>query len=951
MSMEILLDVVTWSAAVGAAALVLTLLKPALDRRYSAKWRYWVWMAMSALLLLAPVQWEKLLPAAEATPPVVIAVPSMELHVSREEGVSLQRPASPAGRPAAIPSETAGRTLPLDTLLPLLWLAGGAAYLLHRLLGTLLLLRRAGRWGRAPGEETSQLYRETWQEMGLKRAPALRISSAAASPMLAGLLRARLFLPTEDYTPQELRFILRHELTHYRRRDLWYKLMLLAANALHWFNPLAYLLAREAEADLELTCDDLVMAGADAETRRAYSETLLAAVRRQKGLGRSALSTHFYGGAPVMKERFRNILGMRGRRWGGIALAIALVLTVTAACTFGLRQETDKPIKDAAIPAPPAPLDDEAADAWARQVMDADVQALEQEQNLQITSRSIDYLTSQGSWEVDGVTYSAWQLGYRLIPAGGEAVVREGWGLLFHEPAGERGGQWMEGQSQPWEVDQGYTWEEYTVCYAAYGMRLTDAEGWPARTEEFLADYLNGHNTWATEPQGTALEYLNREYAATGEVSTRYTFAGETSFLMEATCDGQTVRLLLRQSPVEGSDAPIWQIQATQWSGDTLLYTERAELGGGVAGQLDLYGRRPESGGSWGVSRVVWTPSDGGSREFAVADAIALVHPDWLTEKEAVYTDCWNADGGLTLEDVNFDGYLDIGLQASVTAYNLPYYYWTYNPDTGGFDFAFWLLGPMTVDAANQQLVCETHAGPTYYTESYRYAPSGQLYLARRDTKDLSDSSGRTDTETFDKPAGDWRGGSYSELTPQELERFAGYFNTVEHNGLLRFPLRPLQTKDDILALGDFLPVLFYDHNGGAEEMTEEETAAVEEAIGGSLYLDARKLTTDYITDYLAANYLIVRDEGEALLRASGGMLGTYLPNYDAYYSQRGDTEMQLYHFDSGMRFSDGHVTLYYTANVWEKGGDGLDISFNQSMCAVLSPYEGGWILEQNYLI
>ena len=908
--MEILLDVVTWSAAVGAAALALTLLKPVLDRRYSAKWRYWVWLVLSALLLLAPVQWEKLLPAAAATPPVVIAVPSMVLHVSRDAGVWLQRPAAaPSARPAAAPAQP-GRTLPLDTLLPALWLAGAAVYVLRRLAGTLLLLRRARRWGRAAGEETARLYQETCREMGLKRAPALRISTAAASPMLAGLLRTQLFLPAEDYSPQELRFILRHELTHYRRRDLWYKLVLLAADALHWFNPLAYLLAREAEADLELTCDDLVMAGADAETRRAYSETLLAAVRRQKG--RSALSTHFYGGAPVMKERFRNILGMRGRRWGGIALAIALLLTVTAACTFGLRQETDKPIKDAALPAPPAPLDDEAAGAWARQVMDADVQALEQEQNLQITSRSIDYLTSQGSWEVDGVTYSAWQLGYRLVSASGETVAREGWGLLFHEPAGERGGQWMEGQSQPWEVDQGYTWEEYTVCYAAYGMRLTDAEGWPARTEEFLADYLDGHNTWATEPQGTALEYLNREYAATGEVSTRYTFAGETSFLMEATCDGQTVRLLLRQSPVEGSDAPIWQIQATQWSGDTLLYTERAELGGGVAGQLDLYGRRPESGGSWGVSRVVWTPSDGGSREFAVADAIALAHPDWLTEKEAVYTDCWNADGGLTLEDVNFDGYLDIGLQASVTAYNLPYYYWTYNPDTGGFDFAFWLLGPMTVDAANQQLVCETHAGPTYYTESYRYAPSGQLYLARRDTTDLSDRSGKTDTETFDKPAGDWRGGSYCELTAQELEGFAGYFNTVEHNGLLRFPLRPIQTKDDILALSDFLPVLFYDHNGSAGEMTAEETAAVEEAIGGSLYLDARKLTTDYITDYLAANYLIVRDEGEALLHASGDALGTYLPDYGAYYSQRGDTEMQLYR-------------------------------------AVLTPYAGGWILEQNY--
>lgn len=939
--MEILLDVIKWSAAVGAAALMMTLLKPALDRRYSAKWRYWVWLLLSALLLLAPVQWEELLPAAEATPPVVIAVPSMELHVSREDGVRLQRPAAvPPVRPAAAPVQPS-RTLPLDTLLPALWLAGAAVYVLRRLVGTLLLLHRAGRWGRAAGEGTVQLYEETCQEMGLKRAPAIRVSTAAASPMLAGLLRTQLFLPTEGYSPQELRFILRHELTHYRRRDLWYKLVLLAANALHWFNPLAYLLAREAEADLELTCDDLVMAGADAETRRAYSETLLAAVRRQKGS--SALSTHFYGGAQVMKERFRNILGMRGRRWGGIALAFALVFTVATACTFGLRQETGEPIADA-----PAPLDEETAGAWAQEVMDADAQALEQEQRLQITSRSIDYLTSQGSWEVDGTAYSVWQLGYRLVPASGGTVAREGWGLLFQEPAGERGGQWMEGQSQPWEVDQGYTWEEYVVCYAAYGMRLTDAEGWPARTDEFLADYLDGHNTWAAEPQSTALEYLSREYDATGEVSTLYTFAGETSFLLEASCDGQTVRLLLRQCPVEGSDAPIWQVQATQWSGDALLYTERAELGGGVAGQLDLYGRRPEYGGSWGVSRVVWTPSTGGSSEFAIADAIALAQPDWRAELESVYTDCWNADGGLTLEDVNFDGYLDIGLQASVTAYNLPYYYWTYNPDTRGFDFAFWLLGPMTVDAANQQLVCEPHAGSTYYTEYYAYSPSGQLYLARRDTKDLSDSSGQT--ETFDKPAGDWRGGSYSELTAQELEGFADYFNTVEHNGLLRFPLQPIQTKDDILALGDFLPVLFYDHNGSAGEMTAEETAAVEEAIGGSLYLDARKLTTDYITDYLAANYLIVHDEGEALLRASGDRLGTYLPDYDAYYSQRGDTEMQLYHFDSGMRFSDGRVTLYYTANVWEKGGDELDISFDQSLCAVLSPYEGGWILEQNYL-
>jgi len=939
--MEILLDVVKWSAAVGAAALVLTLLKPALDKRYSARWRYWVWLAMAALLLLAPVQWGALLPAAEA--PVVIDVPPMELHISREEGVALQRP--PAAHPAAVPAAE-GRTLPLDTLLPALWLAGAGLYALRRLLGTAFFLRRAGRWSRSAGEETARLYGAVCREMGLKKAPVLRVSTAAASPMLAGLLRPRLFLPTEDCGPRELRFILRHELTHYRRRDLWYKLVMLAANALHWFNPLAYLLTREAEADLELTCDDLVMAGADAEERRAYSEALLSAVRRQKGLSRSALSTHFYGGAPVMKERFRNILGIRGHRWGGMVLAVALALTVATACAVSLRrEEPEEPLEEDI----PGSLDGETAQAedWARKVMENDAQSL----GLEAERRSVDYLTRQGSCEVGGTAYSAWQLGYRLVPAGGEAVVRRGFGILWRQDGGESGGDWREDEDQPWEVGQGYTWEEYLVCYAAYGMRLPTAEGWPALTDGFLADFLDGHNTWAAEPQGAALEYLSREHGVTAEggVDTLYAFAGETSCLLETSCGGETVRLLLRRQSVAGSGAGIWQVQAAQWSGDTLVYTDRAELGSGVTGQLDLYGRRPEYGGSWGISRVVWTPSSGRASEFLISDAIALAQPAGtpLTEEEAVYTDCRSPDGGLTLEDVNFDGYLDIGLQASVTAYNLPYYYWTYDPSAGGFDFAFWLLGPMTADAANRQLICENHDGPTYYTEYYVYDPSGQLYLARRDTRELG-GGGREYTETFDEPAYDWRGGSCSELTAAELASFADYFNSVEHNGLLRFPLR---SSHDIPAMGDFLPILFYDHNGSAGEMTAEERAAVEAAMGGPLELDVRKLTTEYITDYLAANYPIVREEGEALLRAGGDTLGLYLPEYDAYYSQRGDTEMQVYRFDSGTRFSDGRVALYYTAHVWDRDGSELMIRLDQPMRAVVSPCGDGWVMEQNDIL
>ena len=98
--------------------------------------------------------------------------------------------------------------------------------------------------------------------------------------MAVGVLQPRLLLPRGDYGEEELTFILRHELTHIHRRDLWYKLVLLLAQTVHWFNPLVWLMVRQAEADIELTCDDAVMAGRDGGDRRAYSEALLKSLHR-----------------------------------------------------------------------------------------------------------------------------------------------------------------------------------------------------------------------------------------------------------------------------------------------------------------------------------------------------------------------------------------------------------------------------------------------------------------------------------------------------------------------------------------------------------------------------------------------------------------------------------------------------------------------------------------------
>src|SRR5690606_35874124 len=106
------------------------------------------------------------------------------------------------------------------------------------------------------------------------------ITRAAGAPAIMGLLRPRLLIPdgyAEQLSDNELRLVIRHELGHWRRRDLVAQALLHAAAIVHWFNPLVWIAIRAASRDCELACDEFVLRRARPEESRAYGATLLKA--------------------------------------------------------------------------------------------------------------------------------------------------------------------------------------------------------------------------------------------------------------------------------------------------------------------------------------------------------------------------------------------------------------------------------------------------------------------------------------------------------------------------------------------------------------------------------------------------------------------------------------------------------------------------------------------------
>lgn len=103
------------------------------------------------------------------------------------------------------------------------------------------------------------------RRMDFKNGTALLTSSELKSPISWGLFRPVILLNEEALGAKaEAEAIIAHELAHVRGLD-WAKLLLgRIATALFWFNPLVWILAREAHQLREETADDAVLA-ADVE--------------------------------------------------------------------------------------------------------------------------------------------------------------------------------------------------------------------------------------------------------------------------------------------------------------------------------------------------------------------------------------------------------------------------------------------------------------------------------------------------------------------------------------------------------------------------------------------------------------------------------------------------------------------------------------------------------------
>lgn len=310
------------SASGGLAILVLLGCGKLLRGRLGWGWLYYLWLTAVFRLLL---------PFSLKVP--VFVLPDTKFNqVQQEQQMELEAmkiPLNPS--PVNAPYQEKETSVIIPPLWSV-WAAGAVISLGKRCLDYRRFFRHLRKgWTPVSDPDLLQEFQYLTVRAGIQRKVEIYIHPDLSTPMLIGLFHPCIILPCLELPKSEMDFTILHELSHCRRRDILYKVLVQLCLCLHWFNPLVYWMERELNRLCELACDETILKGLAPQERASYGDTLVNSLLYSGGAitpnSSPALSRK---NSLLLKERLGEI--MKTKRKTRTAKFLSIAITCTVIC-------------------------------------------------------------------------------------------------------------------------------------------------------------------------------------------------------------------------------------------------------------------------------------------------------------------------------------------------------------------------------------------------------------------------------------------------------------------------------------------------------------------------------------------------------------------------------------------------------------------------------------------
>lgn len=206
----------------------------------------------------------------------------------------------------------------------IIWASGVISLLT---ISMIMYLRTVRRLKTAVLYKDTNILEETGKMLKLKRKVRIFCSDEINSPIVCGLIKPKIILPfslVKENNLLALKHIITHELIHIKRFDYLIKPLSVIALCLHWFNPIIWVSFILFQKDLEMSCDERVLAVNDKDIRSDYATSLINLSVRQNSYLNAGLLAF---GEKSIKSRIKGIMNYRKSGFWMVALS-ALVVAI-----------------------------------------------------------------------------------------------------------------------------------------------------------------------------------------------------------------------------------------------------------------------------------------------------------------------------------------------------------------------------------------------------------------------------------------------------------------------------------------------------------------------------------------------------------------------------------------------------------------------------------------------
>lgn len=217
----------------------------------------------------------------------------------------------------------------------IIWISIVVVILIYLIFTNAMMSFKISRSSLCKREDVNLVLVDVKLKLNVKKKIPIIYDKHFKSPAVYGIIRPKILISEQIISRlslDEIRFVLFHEVSHIKRKDLFINQLIILLQAIHWFNPLIWYSLYQFKQDSEVACDATVLGRLDTKEIKEYGQTIINMMRffsRTESLVGAMNFSNKYN-----KRRIK-MISLYGKKKKAVKIGIATItLMLMLGCTL-----------------------------------------------------------------------------------------------------------------------------------------------------------------------------------------------------------------------------------------------------------------------------------------------------------------------------------------------------------------------------------------------------------------------------------------------------------------------------------------------------------------------------------------------------------------------------------------------------------------------------------------